>query len=95
MALRVLNTNEARLKWRDVVDAASSGETDTVIERYGKPLVAVIPFEDYEALEEALDDLRATRRAERALAEWKADPSTARDFSEIRAEMVKEGLLSE
>ena len=42
MALQVFNANEARLKWRDIVDAASTGETITVIERYHKPVAVVI-----------------------------------------------------
>jgi prevent-host-death family protein len=95
MSWRVLNANEAQFKWRDVVDAAHTGETDTVIERYGKPLVAVISFEDYQALGEALDDLRATRRAERTYEDWQKNPAGARPYSEVRAEWVKEGLLDD
>ena len=95
MAVRVLNTNEARRHWRDVVDLTHEGKGDVVIERYHKPLVVVIPFEDYEAIQEELDDLRAGRLAMAELEEWRRDPSTATPYEEFRAELVAEGLLSE
>jgi len=54
----ILDSNRARIVWRELLDRARGGR-DTVIERYGKPTAAVIPYEDYKALQEALEDLRA------------------------------------
>jgi hypothetical protein len=45
--------------------------------------------------EEALDEVRAARRAARAYAAWKKDPSRARPYEEFHAELVAEGLLDE
>ena len=57
-----------------------------VIERSGQPVAALIPYRDYQALLEALDELRATRRAAQAFEEWRQDPSTARAWDEVEVE---------
>ena len=95
MRQTILSSREARTRWRDVLDAVNQGKTDVVIERYGKPVAAVIAYEDYEALMEELEDLRDGRLAVAAYEEWKRDPSTARPYEEIRAELIAEGLLDE
>lgn len=94
MSTKVMSSDRARTHWREVLDNASSGE-DVVIERYGKRTAAVIAYEDFEALQEELEDLRAARRAIEVYEAWKRDRSIARPYSEIRAELVEEGLLDE
>jgi PHD/YefM family antitoxin component YafN of YafNO toxin-antitoxin module len=93
MPIKVLNSNTARTQWRDIMDTASGGDADVVVERYGKPMVAVIAYDDFVALQDELDDLRAARRAAEAYEAWKNDPSRARSWEEIEAELVAEGLL--
>jgi PHD/YefM family antitoxin component YafN of YafNO toxin-antitoxin module len=61
-----------------------------VIERYGEPTAALIPYEDFVAIQEILADLRAARRAEAALAEYRDDPTTARPWREVMAELEEE-----
>ncbi len=92
MAYQILNSDDARSRWRDILDAAGAG-SDVVIARYGKPMAAVIPIADYEALIEELVDLRAGRRAQAALEAWRAEPGRGRPYAEVRAELVAEGLL--
>ena len=65
---------------------AVMGGTIVVMERYGKPLMAMIPYADYLALQEQLEDLRDLRAAEAAHAEYKRDPSTARAWEDVKAE---------
>ncbi len=95
MTQTILSSREARTRWRDVLDAVNQGKTDVVIERYGKPVAAVIAYQDYEALLEELEDLRDVRYAVAAYEEWLQDPSTARPYEDIRAELIAEGLLDE
>ena len=64
MTISTWDSNDARIKWREVIDTAAAGDTDVVITRYGKPVVAVIDYADFLALQEELDDLRATKRAD-------------------------------
>ena len=94
MTQQTLNSDDARSRWRDILDAASSG-SDTVISRYGKPTAAVIPFEDYEAIRDEIEDLRAGRRAQAVLNSWRRDPGSARAYDAVRAELAAEGLLDE
>jgi prevent-host-death family protein len=93
MPVKVLDSNTARAQWRDILDEASSRDTDVVVARYGKPMVAVIAYDDFLALQEELDDLRASRRAAEAYAAWQADPGRGRPWEEVEAELVAEGLL--
>lgn len=94
MTTQILNSDDARTRWRDILDAANRGE-DVVITRYGKPTAVVIPIADYEALQEELEDLRAARRAQAALEAWRRDSGRGRPYAEVRAELVAEGLLND
>jgi prevent-host-death family protein len=62
MAVKKLESRVARENWRDLLDAATTGETDVVITRHGKPVTAMIRYEDYVALQEILVRLRARQR---------------------------------
>ena len=93
MLAKIMNSKAARASWRALLDLAYRGEGDTVIERNGRPVAALIPFEDYEALQDELDDLRAGRRAQAALEAWEKDRSLGQPYEEVRAEMVRDGLL--
>ncbi len=62
-----VNSREVRRILRDLLDAAYQGDSDTVIERNGRPVAALIPFEDYEALQAERDELRAVRRVKQSL----------------------------
>ena len=92
MTVRVVDSNRARIHWREVLDAARAGD-DSVIEHYGKPTAVVLPFADWEALREDLDDLRAARRGQAAYEAWKRDPSLGQPWSEVKAELMRDGLL--
>lgn len=73
---RVLKSPSARANWRDVLDQVK--EADVVIERYGAPVVAIIPYEDYNAIREQLENLRAVRQAKSAYAQvQKSQPAGA------------------
>jgi len=95
MTVTVVASREARTQWRDILDKVYSGANDVVIERYGKPVAALIPYEDFEALSEHLEDMRLARVASKAYEEWKEDPSIAVPYSEFREELIAEGWLDE
>ena len=92
MATQRYDSGTARVKFRDMLEASRRG-IDIIIEHYKRPTSVLIPYEDYVALEEELDDLRAGRRAQALYEEWKRDPNAARPYEEIRAEMIEQGLL--
>jgi prevent-host-death family protein len=90
MSITTIGSREARQKWRDLLDEAFTGAADIVIERNGKPMAALIAYEDYLAIAEALDDLRAARRVAEA---HKASQQSGRSYADIRADLESKGLL--
>ncbi len=92
MTVQVLKSDKARLQWRRILDAARKGD-DTVIEHYDTPTAAVIPYEDFVALREELDDLRAARRAQVIREAWERDRSRGEDWETVSSRMIRDGLL--
>lgn len=62
--VKEVESRTARTHWRDMLDDATAGQTDVVITRYGKPVTAMIRYEDYVALQEELLRLRAGQQRE-------------------------------
>jgi prevent-host-death family protein len=93
MGVLTVNSRNARIKMRDLLDRVFFGVSDVVIERHGKPVAVMIPVEDYEELQDELDDIRAARRVAEIYESWKKDTSIARDMDEIEAELIEQGLL--
>ena len=61
MTIKIFESNEARARWRDMLDLAQTNDTDVIITRYNKPVVAVVAYEDYIAVQEELHKRRAQR----------------------------------
>lgn len=53
-----INSREARAKWRDLLDTIYRGSPGIVIERYGKPVAALVSYEDFEKLQQRERPLR-------------------------------------
>jgi len=87
-----MDSNEARLHWRDVLDAGAKG-LDVVITRYNKPVSVVIDYADYTALLEQLEDLRAGRRAVATQDLIRKDPARVRPLQTLVDELIAEGAL--
>ena len=64
MALRTMSSEQARTEWRTLLDLASQGGVDIVIERHGKATAAVISYETYQALQPALTEIRTGASAQ-------------------------------
>ena len=62
-----LSVRDARARFAEVVSRAEGG-TPTIITRHGRAIAAVVPIEDYNALEDAIDRYFA-QQADRDLAE--------------------------
>jgi prevent-host-death family protein len=82
-----VKSGEARAKWRDILDQVFAGKSDVIIERNGKDIAVVIPAVDYEQIRETLEDMRAVREAAANYEEWKSDPSVARAWDDVDAEL--------
>ena len=67
MPAGTMRSDEARCNWRRLSEGALAGDTDTIIERHGQPVGALIPFASYIAVLESLEELRVARQAMPAL----------------------------
>jgi antitoxin (DNA-binding transcriptional repressor) of toxin-antitoxin stability system len=85
MGAKIMKSEAVRVGWRDVLDDVIAG-TDILVERYNKPVAAVIGHDVYVALQEEIEDLRLGLRAQAALDEYDRDPSLARPWEEVKAE---------
>jgi prevent-host-death family protein len=65
--------SEAREKFADTLNRVAYGRERVVLERHGKPAVALVPIEDLELLQ-ALEDRADLADARAALAEGGAVP---------------------
>lgn len=84
MSDNVMSSNAARSDWGNVVNKVMSGETILIV-RYNKPVAAIIPYEDFVALQEQLEDLSDLRDADAAYREYLRDPSRAIPIEEAIA----------
>jgi prevent-host-death family protein len=81
-----LSVRDARAHLAEVITRAQNG-TPTVITRNGQPVAAVVPIEDYNALEDAIDRYFA-KKADRDLAENPDAPTYS--MSEVVAMLFEE-----
>ena len=94
MSVVVIGSREARAEWRSVLDSVLAGN-DVLIERSGRKVAALLPYDDYEKIRELIEDLRADRRAAEAYASWQRDRSGAIPWEEYEADLVAGGLLGD
>lgn len=81
-----LSVRDARAHFAEVVSRAEGG-TPTVITRNGRPIAAVVPIEDYNALEDAIDRYFA-QQADRDLAD--NPDASAYSMSQVVAAIFEE-----
>lgn len=51
MTVKIVSSEDARTHLRDVLDEVNAGEAEVVIERHGKPTVAVISYKEYQRVQ--------------------------------------------
>lgn len=75
-----LTSDVVRRHWRDVLDYVEKGGNHVVVSRSTKPVVAIIPYEDFKALVSELEDMYDMRCVVRNLAQDLAegDPDSLR-----------------
>ncbi|MBE2219937.1 MAG: type II toxin-antitoxin system Phd/YefM family antitoxin [Anaerolineae bacterium] len=47
MGTKKISSEQARTGWRDILDTVATGDS-IIIERYGKPIAVLVPYQDYE-----------------------------------------------
>ena len=79
-----INTIAARANFSEMVSRAAYGKERVVMTRHGKPVAAVIPLEDLEALER-LEGERDAALGAADLAEWQAEGKPTIPWSVVKA----------
>ena len=79
---KALTTAEARDRFSDILNRAAFGKERVVLTRRGRPLAALVPIEDVEALE-AFEDAVDAAEIARRLSEWERDGRPAVPFVEL------------
>lgn len=64
MAVKTLDSNQARNHWREMLDTVLASNADVVITRYSQPVAAVVSYEDYLAVADELTNRTAPRPAD-------------------------------
>lgn len=88
--IKEVSSGDARKRWREVLDQVASGQGDVAISRYGEVVAVLIPADDYERLAEELEEIRLSRIAEGAYAEYLAERERATSYEDLRAELIEE-----
>jgi len=88
LAIKEVNSREARQQWRALLDTVMTGESDVAILRYGKAVAVLIPAQDYSALVEELEELRMTRHAEDIYEDYLANRDAVEAYEDVRAELI-------
>jgi len=66
-----LSAETASARFGEVLDHAAHDKARVVLTRDGKPVAAIVPIEDYDALE-AIEDAYDAQLAREAIAAWEA-----------------------
>lgn len=89
MPVKIVSSEEARTHLRDVMDEVTAGEAEVVIERHGKPTVAVISYKEYQRIQRD----REKRRARLAKIRAEMEVGQYMTWEQVEAEMKTKGML--
>ena len=92
MMVMTVRAEEARIQWRETIEAAYVDKKDVVIERYGKPIVTVIAHTKWLAMLKRIKELELTAKGVKAYEEMVADPSLVVSEAEYSQMLEKAGL---
>jgi hypothetical protein len=92
MSVVTIRSEDARMQWRETIEAAYVDKKDVVIERYGKPIVTVIAHKKWLAMVKRLKQLELTEKGVKAYEEMIADPSLDVSEEEYHQLLEKAGL---
>ena len=92
MATTTLGSEEARMKWREMIDSAYADKKEIVIVRYGRPIVTIVNHATWEAQKRRLEELEMLLLHKERMTEMEADPNLAVTMDQVLKEMAEAGL---
>jgi prevent-host-death family protein len=64
MGVKTVDSRQARNNWREMLDTVMAEDIDIVVTRYNKPVITMLSYEDYVAIQEQLIEVRRERHAQ-------------------------------
>jgi prevent-host-death family protein len=64
MAVKIVDSKQARNNWREMLDTVMAQDIDVVVTRYNKPVITMLSYEDYLAIQDELMKVRLERHAQ-------------------------------
>lgn len=89
MNIQTVSSDQARTGWRDLLDGVIAGDV-VIIERYGKPVAAMLAYADYVAMQAELEAAREMDATGRTLRERPLLADTYRTWAEMKRELLAE-----
>ncbi len=86
-----MSSDEARTKWREVLDTAVAGN-QIIIERYGKPIAMIVP---YSGVAQAAEEVKMVREETAVYQTDTWETQKAELVAEIKAALLQEPKLRE
>lgn len=86
MDISTFKSDEARSRWRDMMDAALTGER-VIIERYAKPQAVLIGYKQFNAMADRLHELEAWAEAQRIKQDIESGKAQVVTFEQHKARM--------
>lgn len=90
MSTKTMSSDQARSNWREVLETAVAGN-NIIIERYGKPIAAIIPFNQFREDDGKVQTIRETAAAYQTT-DWEV--IKAELVAAVKAELQAEGTPS-
>jgi len=90
MSIKTLSSEEARTNLHDVMDEVTADEVEVVIERHGKPTVAVISYKAFQHIQ------KGRERRRRRLSKIKAEMVAGHFYTweQVETHLKERGLFS-
>ena len=89
MTLKTVSSEDARNRLRDVMDEVITGDAEVIIERHGKPTVAMISYKEYQRIQQQ----REKRRAKLAKIRAEMAAGNFMTWAAVEADLQAKGLL--
>lgn len=89
MIVKTVTSEDARTRLRDVMDEVITGESEIIIERHGKPMVAVISYKEFQRIQQQ----REKRRAKLANVRADMEAGNYMTWEQVEAELIAKGVL--
>ena len=90
MSVKTVSREEARTNLHDVIDEVIAAEVEVVIERYGKPAVAVISYKAFQRVQKE----RERRRHRLAKIRAKMVAGQFYTWDQVETDLKERGLFS-